>query len=223
MKTLNFCNHGLQICKEGVLFWLEKEIAIVSDLHLEKGSSYASSGQYIPPYDSEETLLKLLDILNNYRVKKVILLGDTFHDKDAFLRMTSKVRFLFEDFTKKYEVIFILGNHENKIKIEGIKFHQEYIVDDIHFLHEAIQKNINQISGHFHPVASIKVSSKKITSKCLIHSNNHIILPSFGEFTGGLNINDPVLKSFISEDYNIYFLTKKSIYKFSNKEIESQY
>ena len=199
MKTLNFCNHGLQICKEGVLFWLEKEIAIVSDLHLEKGSSYASSGQYIPPYDSEETLLKLLDILNNYRVKKVILLGDTFHDKDAFLRMTSKVRFLFEDFTKKYEVIFILGNHENKIKIEGIKFHQEYIVDDIHFLHEAIQKNINQISGHFHPVASIKVSSKKITSKCLIHSNNHIILPSFGEFTGGLNINDPVLKPFISD------------------------
>ena len=223
MKTLNFCNHGLQICKEGVLFWLEKEIAIVSDLHLEKGSSYASSGQYIPPYDSEETLLKLLDILNKYKVRKVILLGDTFHDKDAFLRMTSKVRFLFEDFTKKYEVIFILGNHENKIKIEGIKFHQEYIVDDIHFLHEAIQKNINQISGHFHPVASIKVSSKKITSKCLIHSNNHIILPSFGEFTGGLNINDPVLKRFISEDYNIYFLTKKSIYKFSNKEIESQY
>ena len=223
MKTLNFCNHGLQICKEGVLFWLEKEIAIVSDLHLEKGSSYASSGQYIPPYDSEETLLKLLDILNKYKVRKVILLGDTFHDKDAFLRMTSKVRFLFEGFTKKYEVIFILGNHENKIKIEGIKFHQEYIVDNIHFLHEAIQKNINQISGHFHPVASIKVSSKKITSKCLIHSNNHIILPSFGEFTGGLNINDPVLKSFISEDYNIYFLTKKSIYKFSNKEIESQY
>ena len=74
------------------------------------------------------------------KVRKVILLGDTFHDKDAFLRMTSKVRFLFEDFTKKYEVIFILGNHENKIKIEGIKFHQEYIVDDIHFLHEAIQK-----------------------------------------------------------------------------------
>ena len=223
MKTLNFCNHGLQICKEGVLFWLEKEIAIVSDLHLEKGSSYASSGQYIPPYDSEETLLKLLDILNNYRVKKVILLGDTFHDKDAFLRMTSKVRFLFEDFTKKYEVIFILGNHENKIKIEGIKFHQEYIVDNIHFLHEAIQKNINQISGHFHPVASIKVSSKKITSKCLIHSNNHIILPSFGEFTGGLNINDPVLKPFTSEDYNTYFLTKNSIYKFSTKVIESQF
>ncbi len=56
MKIINFHNHKFQIIKEGILFWLEKEIAIVSDLHLEKGSSFASTGQFIPPYDSEETL-----------------------------------------------------------------------------------------------------------------------------------------------------------------------
>ena len=223
MKTIEFYNHKLQINKEGILFWLEKEIAIVSDLHLEKGSSFASTGQFIPPYDSEETLKKLLNVIDNYKVKKVILLGDTFHDKDAFHRMSSKVRFLFEELIKNYEVIFILGNHENKMKIDSINFYQEYIVDNVRFIHEAVQENINQISGHYHPVASIKVSSKKITTKCLIHTNNHIILPSFGVFTGGLNIHDPVLKPFINQDSNIYFLTKKSIYKFSNKEIESQY
>ena len=223
MKTIEFYNHKLQINKEGILFWLEKEIAIVSDLHLEKGSSFASTGQFIPPYDSEETLKKLLNVIDNYKVKKVILLGDTFHDKDAFHRMSSKVRFLFEELIKNYEVIFILGNHEIKMKIDSINFYQEYLVDNVRFIHEAVQENINQISGHYHPVASIKVSSKKITTKCLIHTNNHIILPSFGVFTGGLNIHDPVLKPFISHDSNIYFLTKKSIYKFSNKEIESQY
>ena len=222
MKTIEFYNHKLQINKEGILFWLEKEIAIVSDLHLEKGSSFASTGQFIPPHDSEETLKKLLNVIDNYKVKKVILLGDTFHDKDAFHRMSSKVRFLFEELIKNYEVIFILGNHENKMKIDSINFYYDYVVDDIHFLHEAVQKNINQISGHFHPVATIKVSSKKVTTKCLIHTNNHIILPSFGEFTGGLNIHDPVLKPFINEDSYIYFLTKKSIYKFLNKEIKSQ-
>ena len=223
MKTIEFYNHKLQINKEGILFWLEKEIAIVSDLHLEKGSSFASTGQFIPPHDSEETLKKLLNVIDNYKVKKVILLGDTFHDKDAFHRMSSKVRFLFEELIKNYEVIFILGNHENKMKIDSINFYQEYVVDNVRFIHEAVQENINQISGHYHPVASIKVSSKKITTKCLIHTNNHIILPSFGVFTGGLNIHDPVLKPFINQDSNIYFLTKKSIYKFSNKEIESQY
>ena len=162
MKTIEFYNHKLQINKEGILFWLEKEIAIVSDLHLEKGSSFASTGQFIPPHDSEETLKKLLNVIDNYKVKKVILLGDTFHDKDAFHRMSSKVRFLFEELIKNYEVIFILGNHENKMKIDSINFYQEYLVDNVRFIHEAVQENINQISGHYHPVASIKVSSKKL-------------------------------------------------------------
>ena len=117
--------------------------------------------------------------------------------------MSSKVRFLFEELIKNYEVIFILGNHENKMKIDSINFYQEYVVDNVRFIHEAVQENINQISGHYHPVASIKVSSKKITTKCLIHTNNHIILPSFGVFTGGLNIHDPVLKPFISQDLSL--------------------
>ena len=102
MKIINFHNHKFHIIKEGILFWLEKEIAIVSYLHLEKASSFASTGQFIPPYDSEETLKKLLNVIDNYKVKKVILLGDTFHDKDAFQRMSSKVRFLFEELIKNY-------------------------------------------------------------------------------------------------------------------------
>ena len=214
MKTINFCNHRLQICKEGVLLWLEKEIAIVSDLHLEKGSSYASSGQYIPPYDSEETLLKLLNVINNYKVKKVILLGDTFHDKNAFHRMTSKVRYIFEDLIKNYEVIFILGNHENKMKIGGIKFHIEYVIDGIYFIHEYLKRNVPQISGHFHPVASINAGSKKITAKCIIHTDLNLILPSFGEFTGGLNIKNKTYKTLFKKKYKIYILGKKSIYEF---------
>src|SRR5690606_39322509 len=40
--------------------WLERERAlIVSDLHLEKGSSYARRGQLLPPYDTAETLARL--------------------------------------------------------------------------------------------------------------------------------------------------------------------
>ena len=216
MKTINFCNHRLQICKEGVLFWLEKEVAIVSDLHLEKGSSYASNGQYLPPYDSEETLKNLLNILDNYKVKKVILLGDTFHDKDAFNRMASKARFLFEELIKYYTVIFILGNHENKVKIDTIQFYREYVIDDLYFLHEASKRNIPQISGHFHPVASINTGSKKITAKCIIHTDLNLILPSFGEFTGGLNIKNKIYETFFKRKYKIYILGKKSIYEFPN-------
>ena len=63
MKSFKFKDHEFQISLDGILFWIEKKIAIISDLHLEKGSSYASTGQLIPPYDSFETL-------NNFNSRK---------------------------------------------------------------------------------------------------------------------------------------------------------
>ena len=220
MITINFNNHKFQISKEGILFWFDKQIAIIADLHLEKGSSFGPSGQFLPPYDSEETLNKIFKTIKNHKIKTIILLGDTFHDKNAFDRMSEKVFILFKSLIEKYEVIFILGNHESKFEIGGINFLNEYVIDDIHFIHQALPTSIFQISGHFHPVASVKSSIKKITAKCLLHTNNHIILPSFGQYTGGLNINNPVFKPFVNNDSKIYMLTKKSIYKFTSKEVE---
>ena len=220
MKDINFNNHKFQISNQGILFWFDKQIAIIADLHLEKGSSFGPSGQFLPPYDSEETLNKIFKTIKNHKIKTIILLGDTFHDKNAFDRMSEKVFILFKSLIEKYEVIFILGNHESKFEIGRINFLNEYVIDDIHFIHQALQKSIFQISGHFHPVATIKSSIKKITAKCLLHTNNHIILPSFGTYTGGLNINDPALKPFVNHKSYVYLLTKKSIYKFTSKEVE---
>ena len=221
MKVINFNNHKFKINNDGILFWLEKKIAIVSDLHLEKGSSFASLGQFIPPYDSEETLKKLINFLKTHEVQTIILLGDTFHDGGALNRMSSKVKLIFDSLVENYEIVFVLGNHENKMKSPYIKFYERYIVDDIHFLHEAVLEKKYQISGHFHPVASLKINSKKITEKCLIHSENYIIMPAFGEFTRGLNINNPVFKPFLNSNYYIYFLTKKSVYKFASHDIKT--
>ena len=221
MKVINFNNHKFKINNDGILFWLEKKIAIVSDLHLEKGSSFASLGQFIPPFDSEETLKKLINFFKTHEVQTIILLGDTFHDRGALNRMSSKVKSIFDSLVENYEIIFVLGNHENKMKSAFIKFYERYIVDDIHFLHEAVLEKKYQISGHFHPVASLKINSKQITEKCLIHSENHIIMPAFGEFTGGLNINNPVFKPFLNRNYYIYFLTKKSVYKFASHDIKT--
>ena len=203
MITINFNNHKFQISKEGILFWFDKQIAIIADLHLEKGSSFGPSGQFLPPYDSEETLNKIFKTIKNHKIKTIILLGDTFHDKNAFDRMSEKVFILFKSLIEKYEVIFILGNHESKFEIGRINFLNEYVIDDIHFIHQALPTSIFQISGHFHPVASVKSSIKKITAKCLLHTNNHIILPSFGQYTGGLNINTPVFKPFVNYNSKI--------------------
>ena len=217
MKTINFNKQKFQISKEGVLFWFEKKIAIISDLHLEKGTGYAPTGQFLPPYDSEETLTKLFNLTKQHDIKKIILLGDTFHDKNALSRMSKKVTSLFKNLLNKYEVIFVLGNHEDNMGFENITFFDEYVLDGIHFIHQASKKNIYQISGHYHPIATVRTGSKKITGKCFIQLKYNLILPSFGVYTGGLNIKNRIFKEIFKKEPSIYFLGKKAVYKYPLK------
>ena len=131
--------------------------------------------------------------------------------------MSKRVLILFETFIKKYEVIFVLGNHESNMKLENIKFLKEYVLDGIHFIHQASEKPIYQISGHYHPVATIKTGSKKITGKCFIQQKYNLILPSYGVYTGGLNIRNRIFKKILKKETNVYFLGKRTIYKFPVK------
>src|SRR3977135_800414 len=41
----------------GALFWEEQGLLVVSDLHLEKGSSFAARGVLLPPYDTARSLV----------------------------------------------------------------------------------------------------------------------------------------------------------------------
>ena len=70
--------------------WLEAGRAlVVADLHLEKGSSYASRGQMLPPYDTAETLRRLAAEVAALSPAAVILLGDTFHDRRSEDRLAA--------------------------------------------------------------------------------------------------------------------------------------
>jgi metallophosphoesterase superfamily enzyme len=43
----------------GALFWKEQSLLVVSDLHLEKGSSFAARGVLLPPYDTVAKLSRI--------------------------------------------------------------------------------------------------------------------------------------------------------------------
>ena len=40
----------------GALWWPAERTLVFADLHFEKGSAYARSGQMLPPYDTRATL-----------------------------------------------------------------------------------------------------------------------------------------------------------------------
>ena len=94
-KDVIFANKKFSFFANGELYWPSKKTLIISDLHLEKGSFFTESNQYIPPFDTIETLRQLSNFINNHPVEKIIFLGDLIHDKLAFQRMTAKSKKLF--------------------------------------------------------------------------------------------------------------------------------
>ena len=219
MKKLEFCKNTFEIDPHGILIWSKFDTAIVSDLHLEKGSSYAKYGQYLPPHDSLETLINLEKILSNYKIKKIILLGDTFHDKNALNRMNTKTQEKLKLLTDLYELILIEGNHDKNVFYE-IPSHKIFLLEGIEFIHEATVDNRVQISGHYHPNLSIKINGKRLSEKCILQTESKLILPSFGKFTGGLSLNNKIFKPYLKSGFNAYICNEKNVYKFSSSDLK---
>ena len=76
----------------GALYWEAQRLLVVSDLHLEKGSSFAARGVLLPPYDTAATLSRLAFVIARHDPRMVIALGDSFHDRDAHQRLSAPDR-----------------------------------------------------------------------------------------------------------------------------------
>src|ERR1700679_266508 len=89
---IRFAGHDWLLDARRAVYWPAEETLIVSDLHLEKSTFLSHFGHFIPPYDSHDTLLRLEALIAHYRPKRLLLLGDSFHDRQAFRRLAEPTR-----------------------------------------------------------------------------------------------------------------------------------
>ena len=75
-------------------------------------------GYSLPPFDANDTLYKLETVINFFLPKKVISLGDNFHEKNSFLKM-NKETIIQINMLAKNLIFWITGNHDyNLEKVE---------------------------------------------------------------------------------------------------------
>src|SRR5262249_56155688 len=96
----------------GALFWPEQSVLAVADLHLEKGSSFATRGVLLPPYDTASTLARLSRLILRYAPRAVIALGDSFHDRGGPARVSNEDRATLSALQRGRDWIWIAGNHD---------------------------------------------------------------------------------------------------------------
>lgn len=174
----------------GALFWEEERLLVVSDLHLEKGSSFAVRGVLLPPYDTVATLACLNAVIARHDPRTVIALGDSFHDRKAHERLSASDRDAITALQVRRDWIWISGNHDPALpsNIGGVVAN-EVAVGPILFRHEPTGA-LGEIAGHLHPKARVTTRGRSLERRCFACDGERAVMPAFGSYTGGLNIQD---------------------------------
>ncbi len=175
----------------GALFWEEQGLLVVSDLHLEKGSSFAMRGVLLPPYDTVATLGRLAAVIARHDPRMVIALGDSFHDRTAHQRLSVPDRDAVAAFQVGRDWIWISGNHDPALPSDlGGVVATEVAIGPIVFRHEPTGAS-GEIAGHLHPKARVATRGRSVERRCFACDGERAVMPAFGAYTGGLSIRDP--------------------------------
>jgi uncharacterized protein len=193
--TFSFADIEFVAAGEAALFWPEHNALLVADLHLEKASSYALTGQMLPPYDSRATLSELALLADRHNAKAVWCLGDNYHDDGGENRLEDGASALLRQLTCDLDWRWIVGNHDPGIgTLWGGRVHDEMMVDGVVLRHEAEPYDPTpEMSGHFHPKLRQQLRGRMVARRCFVRSDTKLIFPAFGALTGGLDADDAAI------------------------------
>jgi len=187
--TLN----GVDLVAEhaGALWWPQRRVLVIADLHLEKGSALG-----LPPYDSRETLERLRRLCDRFAPERVIALGDSFHDRRAEARIGGVDGERLRALTAACDWLWIEGNHDPAPSGQwGGRVAAEEVIGPLVFRHQARSgRAAGEVSGHYHPSLALAVRGRMVHGRCFLSDGDRLVLPAFGAFTGGLDARDPALR-----------------------------
>ena len=176
----------------GALFLPAHNLLVVSDLHLEKGSSLARRGSLLPPYDTLATLTRLQAAVNRHAPRIVVCLGDSFHDATGSARLPEPFRELLGAMMAGRDWLWVSGNHDPDPP-EGVGGDavREIAFGRLVLRHEPSRKTEHgEIAGHLHPGARIVRRGRSLRRRCFATDGHRLVMPAFGSYTGSLNVLD---------------------------------
>lgn len=170
----------------GAAYWPEQEVLLVADVHLGKVSHFRKHGSAVPLKATSQNFVKLDQLRKEFDPEHIVFLGDLFHSS-----MNLEWN-MFEEWigTIDNRVHLIAGNHDiiSPLKYEelDINIYSDVSVAGFHLSHHPeIREDHFNICGHVHPGFKMRGDGKQLLKlPCFYRSENQMILPAFGEFTG---------------------------------------
>ena len=203
----------------GAAFVPVHSVLLFADLHFEKGSSYARGRQFLPPYDTTNTLLRMARAVARHKPARVVALGDSFHDSEAADRLGPEEKGLLDSLTRAARFTWIAGNHDpHPPAWLGGDIREVLRVGGLSLRHEPVANfQPGEVAGHLHPCASVAKWGRSVRRRCFVSDGLRLVLPSFGAYTGGLDVGDAAIAALFAGPFHAYMLGHSRVYAIPRK------
>ncbi|WP_415403828.1 ligase-associated DNA damage response endonuclease PdeM [Tateyamaria sp. SN3-11] len=198
---LTLAGARLHALGSGGLFWPDQNLLCISDLHLGKSERIARrGGSQLPPYETRDTLNRLASDLEQTGARTVVCLGDSFDDLAAARALPEDERLWITRLQAGRRWVWIEGNHDpGPIEFGGTHL-AELPIGALTFRHIAKAGSSGEVSGHYHPKATLQTRARAISRPAFLIDSDRLILPAYGTYTGGLRSHDTVLARLMRPD-----------------------
>jgi DNA ligase-associated metallophosphoesterase len=221
-EIIRFAGETFVPLPSGALYWPDAEALLVADLHLEKLSSYARSGQLLPPYDTAMTLKRLERDVAATQARRVFALGDSFHRDEGTTTLLLQDRERLARLVEQLEWVWVAGNHDPAPHALGGKCCVELAVSGCSLRHEPRAGIAGLIAGHLHPAARVAMNGKSSRRPCFVWDAHLMILPAYGASTGSLNVLSPAFAGlFDRTEMQVMMLGRDRVYPVSRQRLVS--
>ncbi|MGB3615728.1 MAG: ligase-associated DNA damage response endonuclease PdeM [Elainellaceae cyanobacterium] len=208
----------LQLLPERAVYLPEQKTLLIADLHVGKSETFQRFGIPVSNQVNHTTLNRLIRLCDRLQPKQLFILGDWFHAKEGLVH---EVRALWTTFleTRRMAVELIVGNHDRHLLDDCLAAMPPHVTvapetefAGLWLTHEPEPPPTMDsltLCGHVHPCIRLRSSLDTLRLPCFYwdRRSKMLILPSFGEFTGGYELPlSPDITAFaIAEDQVVEF------------------
>jgi uncharacterized protein len=217
---IHFRNERLMLDPTGAAFWPAKRMLILADLHIEKPSALVSRAA-TPAYDTRATLERLNRLLRLYHPAKVIVLGNSLQDRTGS-RLPKDDRAKIEAMAREANFIWIANDNDTtQIGLPGVSvpLYREGPFVFRHMATAPLKLREIEISGHYHPKASIDARARRVSRPCFVTDANRLILPAFGSSVDGLDVRDPTIARLFPRGLRVFLLGQDQLFSFALEQL----
>lgn len=191
MLEYRFLDQTLLLLPEKAIYWKDKRMLILADVHLGKAGHFRKSGIPISDLVHSKDIYTIEKLIDEFQPTEVIFLGDLFHS-DHNQGWEIFRRWIRSKDPQQFKLV--LGNHD-VLEAPAYRMKNLEIVEvlDCHpfsLTHIPEKTTHYNLAGHIHPAVKLRGKGRQsLRLPCFWFGPENGILPAFGNFTGTARIS----------------------------------